>query len=182
MRKDSCVGSLTPPKWLILANPYGGVTCRFVNGSARWRDVGGWVPAVAAMPACHPTLCWGSQGHGGGTQPLNRSTGPGSTTLPANSLPEQLLGTALGMSPYLRGGAGPRPPPGHVPVLAGGAEGLGAALPERPSVSRGVPPCPHGSGTAWCWCHPCQVIQGVRRSHRLSGVRGQPREDPKRAE
>lgn len=174
-------GSLTLSKWLILANPYGGVTCRFVNGVSSVGRRGG-VPAVAAVLGCHPTLGWGSQDHAGGTQPLNQPRGPGSTSLPANPLPAQLLGTAVGMSPYLRGGAGPRPPPGHVPILAGDAEGLGAALPERPRVSWGVPPCPYGSGTAWCCCHPRQVIQGVRRSHRLSRVRGQPREDPKRAE
>lgn len=79
-------GSVTPPKWLILANPCGGVTCRFVP----WGQLSGetqGVPAVAAVPGCHCILCWGSQGHGGGTRPLNQSRGPGSTPLAPNRPP-----------------------------------------------------------------------------------------------
>lgn len=37
MEKSLCEGSLTIPKWLILANPYDGVTCRFVP----WGQLGG---------------------------------------------------------------------------------------------------------------------------------------------
>lgn len=45
----------------------------------QWGQLGGetWgAPAVAAVPACHPTLCWGSQGHGGGNTATESVEGP----------------------------------------------------------------------------------------------------------
>lgn len=110
-----------------------------------------------------PTLCWGSQAHTGGhTRGFESAEGPRHPVPPPNPpLHALLLGTAPGMPPYLSCVARPRPPPGRVPVLAGGVEGLGAALAKRASVSRGMPTRPRGDGTARRQRHPCQVIQGV---------------------
>lgn len=134
-------------------------------GSVQWGDVGGpggdsgAGKSLGATPPC-------AGGHrlipGDTHRALNQPRDPGVLSPPLKSpLHALLLGTGPGMSPYLSCVARPRPPPGRVPVPAGGVEGLGAALAKRASVSRGVPTRPRGDGTARCQRHPCQVIQGV---------------------